>query len=365
MSARVSFDDALDAAIDAVMRGEQVSAVVARYPAHAETMRPLVELAYASQYTRGRAVPPPSPRLAANFSAVEGAAQRARIVQADTPREAPRAPWWRQKLTFASMSIPAGIVALLAVAGISGAAAASVAVTSDTSIGERVTAAAHAVTPDWIDGGDSDAATAHHGVTGNGGSAPGGNSPLVAPGSQDGSEEHSPPGPPQTITESGLISDAQGNVFTLTNDDGDFHVNIDASTVVTGAIADGAMATVAGEFTGGQNLHATSVQVTSAPALAPQQEHPDGNGVPRGGGQSGDAPGQQGDATPGNSSNDHTPGPQADRTPGPQSDRTPSGNSGQPPGQSTAAPPGEQNGNNGNGQTSGQNNGNGGGNQKP
>lgn len=364
MSARLSFDDALDAAIDAVMRGEHVDAVVSRFPAHAETLRPLVELAYASKHDRASALPA-SPRLATNFVMVAGAAQRARLTAVDAPPEAQPPPWWRQKLAFASMSIPAGLVALLAVAGISGAAAASVAVTSDTRISDQVADVARAVTPDWIDGGGSRSPASGAGATDGGNAAsPSGHAPVVAPPLQgESGNQNTPPGPPQMISESGLIGELHGSVFTLTNGDGEFHVNVDASTAITGAIADGATATVTGDLSGGQNLHAVSVEVTAAAAFPPEQDHPEGNGAP--GSPSENAPGQLDGRTPGNSTSDHTPGPQPDRTPGPPGDHTPQGSAGQPPGQSTAAPPGQQNGNNGNGGTSQQDNGNGGGSKKP
>ncbi len=136
MTGRESFDDALDAAIDAVRQGEHIDAVLARFPRHAAALAPLLRSAPFGTPGAGLAAAPMSERLAGNFTIVRAAVERAQMARdaaQNAPRRAaePRAPWWQRRLAFASLSLPAGVIALAALAGISGAAAASVAVTGN------------------------------------------------------------------------------------------------------------------------------------------------------------------------------------------------------------------------------------------
>ena len=86
---------------------------------------------------------PPTARLQANFAVVQRALVPAPMPQAasDGPE-----PWWGRRLTFATLSLPAGVF-VFAVLGASGAAAATVAATTD--LPERVAETVHHVTPDW------------------------------------------------------------------------------------------------------------------------------------------------------------------------------------------------------------------------
>jgi hypothetical protein len=338
MSGRESFDDALDAAIDAIRRGEHIDDVLARYPHHAGALRPLLQSAPFGTPGRGLARAPMSPRLADNFTIVQAAVQRARTAESPLSRstEQPHVPWQRRRLSYASLSLPAGVIALIAFAGISGAAAASVAVTN-SDIPSRVAGfVAHPLA--GVSSGDDHgggSAVTPAGIpknTPDAGSTPGGESVVpTAPGS--------PAQGTARMTVSGTISNVHGNVFTLTTADGDYKVNIDSATAVSGAIADGVTATVTGAVTGQKNLHAERVSVSDAagtPAAAPARA---------------DSPtaSPANDPTPGeptpSPSNDHTPGPPADHTPGPPAGHTPG-----PPADHT--PPG-QGGANGNGRDNG------------
>ena len=341
MSPRDSFDDALDAAIDALSHGEHIDAVLARQPRHAAALRPLLESAPFGGAETVRAGAAMSPRLADNFSIVRAAVQRAQMAQTPSaPRIAPRtAPWWQRRLAFASLSLPAGVIALAAFAGISGAAAASVAATNSdfpARVAEFVT---HPPVIGSSHGGE-------HGATATAPAHTPGAGATVAAAAQTGSPTPPSPNAPTLVTVSGTISEMHGNVFTLTAADGVYKVNTDGTTEITGTIADGATATVTGDATAQKNLHATRVDASGAPDATPTAP---GHG-------NGNSNGPQNDATPeaptpGDNS-DSTPGPGNDRTPGPPEGLTPG-----PPGDHTPPGGGGANGN-GNG------NGNGGGNNK-
>jgi hypothetical protein len=334
MSARDSFDDALNSAIDALARGEHIDSVLAREPRHAAALRPLLESAPFGGAETVRAEAAMSPRLADNFSIVRAAVQRTQMAHAPiAPRIAPQAaPWWQRRLAFASLSLPAGVVALAAFAGISGAAAASVAVTGSdfpARVAEFVTHPLPVIGSSH-DGDDRAVANAPAGAA------------TAAAGAQS-----TPPSAnaPTLVTVSGTISDAHGNVFTLTAADGEYKVNTDGTTEITGTIADGATATVTGDATAQKNLHAKRVDAAGAPDATPTEP---GNG-------NGNSNGPQNDATP-----ETTPDPENDKTPGPQNDRTPG-----PPDGHTTGPPGVHTPPGGGG-ANGNGNGNGGGNsEKP
>ena len=335
MSPRDSFDDALNSAIDALSRGEHIDSVLARQPRHAAALRPLLESAPFGAAEATRAGAAMSPRLADNFSIVRAAVQRAQMAQTPmAPRIAPRmAPWWQRRLAFASLSLPAGAIALAAFAGISGAAAASVAITNSdfpARVAEFVT---HPLPVIGSNRDGDDDANVHTPAA----------SATIASAAQSVSPTPPSSNAPALVTVSGTISDVHGNVFTLTASDGVYKVNTDGTTEITGSIADGATATVTGDATALKNLHATRVEASGASATPTAP----GNG---------NSSGPQNDATPETrtpgANNDNTPGPKNDRTPGPPDGHTPG-----PPGGHTPPGGGGANGN-GNG------NGNGGGNGK-
>jgi hypothetical protein len=318
MNARLTFDDALDRAITAMQEGRPLESVLRDYPAHATSMRPLLEVMSRAQ------APLASPRLQENFTIVRAAVQRAQIANGTSSAASPRSqtPWWRKRWALASMTAPAGLIVALLTVGAGGAAAASIAV-----INPDVTArVVGSVAPSWVESlvhnGDDPASP------GDGAQGPGdrpGSGPSGAPGGPlDGNG-------PVEVEVAGTVGELRGNVFVLSAPDGDYKVNIDASSMVDGELADGASATVSGDLTADKNLHADSVTVTAAPAAAP----PDDSGP----------------------QNDHTPGapagePAADKTPKPT--KTPSDN-GQPV---DRTPPGQDRGGGG-GSESGQGSGSG------
>lgn len=337
-----SFDDALDRAIDALQRGEQLDRVLARFPRHAGALRPLLETL---EQARRDALSPAamSPRLADHFSIVRAAVQRAQMPAQPLPaRDAGQPPsWWQRRLTFASRSVPVGAFALLAFAGVSGAAA-SIAVTGDVSVPSTVMDLVKEP-QHWLSGssgGDHDNASNSrqdspssdgHATAGNGASASSGTATEM-PGSEN---------KPSLITLDGTVSDIHGDVFTLTTAGGVYKVNTDAKTTITGTITDGARATVTGSVTAEKNMHADTVDIAATPGANDATPTP-GN-----------------DKTPGPPA-DRTPGPPPDKTTGPPADHTPEAPPGKttgppatPPGQSGSAPNGNANGN-----------GNGGGNSK-
>jgi len=301
-----SFDDALNQAIDALQRGEQLDRVLARFPRHAGALRPLLETL--EQARRGAPSPAAmSPRLADHFSIVRAAVQRAQMPAQPLPaRDAGQPPsWWQRRLTFASLSVPAGAFALLAFAGVSGAAA-SIAVTGDVSVPSTVMDLVKKP-QHWLpgtsgsdhgnasDNASSDGhATADKGASASSAAGTG----TVTPGSEN---------KPSLMTLDGTVSDIHGDVFTLTTAGGAYQVNTDAKTTITGTITDGARATVTGSVTAEKNMHADTVDIAAAPGAN--------------------------DATP-TPGSDKTPGPPVDRTPGPPADHTP----GAQPAKTTAPP---------------------------
>ncbi len=141
MSARHSFDEALDAAIDAVRRGAPVASVLAAYPEHRDELTALVTPLSAAP---ARSIPLDAARISAGYRAL-------RVAVLDARRE-PERPWWRRPVSLASLSVPAGIVALAAI-GAAGAAAGGAAVAT----GHDVPATVHRiVTLGLQDGGGAD-----------------------------------------------------------------------------------------------------------------------------------------------------------------------------------------------------------------
>ena len=359
-----SFDDALDAAIDAMRDGQPLSVILASHPAHAANLLPLLEIALSADAAAGAAGVPPSSRLIENYSVVRAAVRRARMVlPAEQPASLAR-PWWQRRLAFASLSLPAGAVAAIVITGASGAAAATVAA-ARTDIPARV---AEAVRSSWVGdlltGADP---SLHSGPTN---AAP--PATRAAANSTFAASETSTPHAERTrtaLTISGVVSDVHGNTFALTAGDTSWKVAIDGATRISGTITAGAAATATGSVSAGATLHADSVDVADGTGATPADPGSDADprktpDPPSGhtpgpppdhtpGPPPGHTPGPPADHTPGPPPG-HTPGPPADHTPGPPADRTP----GPPPGH-TPGPPADHT-------PPGQGNGNGGGNgQKP
>jgi hypothetical protein len=322
MTQRESFDEIADAAIEMTLRGVPAARVLELHPRYAEALQPLLSAAEAVRSSP--AAPAPSERLADNFAGVRAALRRARPQQ---PQVAPRG-WWQRRLSFASMSLPAGLAAGLLLVGVAAAAAGTVSQTSGlpSGITHAITfgqnggsdapsaPARSSGTPEVRSGADGEAsrtiaAGARSALTATpsgtvvmqaeetaaaGAASPGagGAAPGVAPTSTPGA----------TTTASGTIHGVHGNSFTLTGADGEWKVNIDAKTVVNGTIAEGATATVTGDVTAGKNLHAATVDVVE----------PEGPQTPTV------------TITP-SAGNGHTPGPPPDHTP-PGQAKTPGSN---------------------------------------
>lgn len=250
MSGPDPFDEALDAAIDALRRGRPVEAVLADQRPHDSALRPLLETAEAL----GAAPQAPYSRaLAHNYAILQAAVERAQMSALREPAPAAPSPWWQRRLTFASLSLPAGALALILTAAAAGGATASIATTE---VGSEVV---DLVRPQWVTdmlpGGKSDDAPGQSGVP-----APDAN-PAAPGGDAPGADNR-----PTAITVTGVVSNVNGNIFTLTNSDGAWLVQVDSGTEVTGEILDGADATVSGESTAEKNLHATSVAATGGAA---------------------------------------------------------------------------------------------------
>lgn len=289
---RESFEDALDSAIDALRAGRPLERVLSDHPAHASSLRDVLDTALLATADGGGYLPP-SPRLAEHVTIVRAAAQRAQMSPLTTQpmtNPAARPPWWQRKLTFASLSVPVGI-AVFAL-GASGAAAAAgvAAVTTD-----MPAQFARAAAPAWVE--DAVPGLGHD----NDGGSMANASPSAtaeAGASETQGDETQTPGDinrPTPVEIAGVVSDIKGNTFTLTDGEDAWFVQIDAGTVIDGEIAEGGGAAVKGDKTADKNLHADEILVT-APAPAATED----------------------DAKP-----DTTPRPE--KTPGPPEDRTPPG----------------------------------------
>ena len=321
-------------------------------PQHAEVLRPLLETA--SALNPSGVYLPPTARLQANFAVVQGALVRAPMapVLADGP-----VPWWRRRLTFATLSLPAGVF-VFAVLGAGGAAAATVAATTGLTSGSAETV--HRVTPEWshsvIPGDDGESNQQQLAATPDDGSATASYTatptPPVTPAGGGDATAASNHGP-QPVVVTGVITNVRGNTFELTVGRVVYKVQVDAKTLVDGVIEDGASADIEAGATGMDRLHATRVTITAAPAL-------------------GDPP-QQDEHEPGGPEKTHTPPGQIDKTHpapgGPEPTKTPPGQAkptktpkaeSNPPGPSATPPRRGNGGGNGNGNSGG--NGNGGGN---
>jgi hypothetical protein len=311
---RLPFDDALDAAIDALQRGRPLDAVIADQGRTGVMLGPLLETAEAARQNVTR--PPLSRALEHNYAIVQAAVERAQMAAAAQPHEPVPAPasWFKRRLTFASLSLPVGAVVAALTIGAAGAAASLVATDHGGVLGDLVSP----VLPDaMVQGDDGEKGTA---PAANNDGAPG--SSADAPGSENG---------PQETTVDGTITDINGNTFTLTVGEDEYLIQIDSNTEVAGAILEGGTAEVTGDLTAEKNLHAKNVDAQGG--TPDDAGKPDDTGKPDDPGQPGDPPGSE------NQPDD------------------PPGQSGDPPGSRSE----------GGGGTGGENsnNGNGGGSEKP
>jgi hypothetical protein len=360
-SMALPFDDALDAAVDALQRGRPLDAVVSDFGRSGPVLRPLLETASNIRASAPRV--PLSRALQHNYAIVRAALERAQMASAAQPHEPSPAPtpFWKRRLTFASLSLPVGALVLALTLGAAGATASLVVTDNGGVLGDLVAP----VVPDAIvqdhDNKQGAAPAASEGSSSN--EAPG--SPGGAPGAENGR---------QVVTVDGAVSDVHGNTFTLTDGDRQYHVQVDAKTAVDGEILEGATAEVSGDLTAEKNLHATSVKAQGGTpddkadktnnGNSKDNANPDDNGNPDNNGNSNDnaGPGDDDNANPGNNGNGNGNGPPDD----PGQPGAPPGQGGEPPGQSED-PPGSRNegGGNGNANSHDNGNGNGGGPKKP
>jgi len=368
MNGRERFDDALDAAIDAMRGGAPASDVLAAHPLHREELELLLGVVSRAVRADGGVA---APAGVDSFSRVRAALRSQRMAAAGLPASGARTngPWWARRWTLASLTLPAAAFLFVALAGASGVAAATLAVTNP----DAAAKAASAVTPEWaqrvlpksLGGEATEHSSGERGATPEAGGEDSG-SDRGAGGAQGGAGGQSGQSGQNDVTLSGDVSDVHGNTFVLTTSDGEWKVQIDAKTEVSGEIVEGATATVEGTTTGPKMLHADGVDASGGDPEPGRSEGHDKT-----------PPGQGRRNGPGGS--DGTAEPPVDETPSPNNGNgNGNGNGGGgstgPPGL-TRTPPGQGNGQGGasNGANSGAggngtpkaNNGNGGGNKKP
>jgi len=319
MILRDSFRDALDAAIDEMRKGRPLEFVLQHHARHEKALRPLLELV---QEAHGAVdvAPPPSPRLDTNFDRVRTALHDARVaepVQLHVKPGMERAPWWARKWAFASLSAPAAIV-LFAFAGATGAAASAAVVAPELSA-----QVVDAVTPEWTEtlvqhagignGADRDERHARVDDDGDDTSGDPAGDEAVLPGSNSGEANDGAPPALETVqpwvTVSGSITKVTGNMFTLVSGEDEWRVQVDGKTLLSGALVEGANASVTGFQPGDDSaIHATEVTTDAAedPSVAPGRDATpppgQGNKPEDAGPPGGDESTQQsgGDAPPGN-----------------------------------------------------------------
>jgi hypothetical protein len=290
MSRQRSFDDILDAALDAIQDGSPLDDVLASYPEYAEQLRPLLDTA--TQLDAEPAYLAPTARLQANFAAVQRELGRVRPAAAASSGQK---PWWQRRITFATLSLPAGVFAF-ALMSAGGSAAATIVAT--TGLSSRVSNTVDRVTPSWshaiIPGGDDRGEHVAPVVTRDPATDPTTapvSTPFAAPSSVPAtvaataiaSAAAVPTAPgPQPIAIAGVVANVRGNVFELTVNGSTYVVQIDANTFVEGTIADGASASVDGELTGNDRVHATRVTIVDAAETTdpPPQSEPGGGANP-------------------------------------------------------------------------------------
>ncbi len=146
MSARrESFDDALDAAIDALRSGRPLATILEEHAAHAHHLQPLLELSTRVHSDVRSAVPP----LAANFSIVRAAIRREKRGRASATRNetGTKTPWWARRAVFASLSLPVGAIIAAVVVTVGTTSATASVVATHPALPGRVT---HALRETWV-----------------------------------------------------------------------------------------------------------------------------------------------------------------------------------------------------------------------
>jgi len=304
MNRRGTFEDALDAAIDAIRNGERMEDALARFPGRGAALRPLLEAApfagAAASYIA------PTGRLQELFDTrVHSALGRAQWERGHKRPEPGPPPWWSRRVAFASLSLPAGVFAF-ALLSAGGAAAATVATT--TGMSGRIAETLEHVAPEWAQG----AIPGGHG----GGAGPA--APPATTSVPDATATDTATAPPeqtpapanthgpQSMTASGIITNVRGSTFELETADGPVTVQVDANTSVTGTIAEGATADVSGAIAGDGNLHAYTVAVSGGDATPSAQDPPPQS--PR------DPPTDKPATPPGQAETTHTPPGEAGHT---------------------------------------------------
>jgi hypothetical protein len=349
MSHHLPFDEILNAAIDELRDGQSLGGVLERYPQHAGALQPLLQAALTATAAADAGYISPSPRLQQNYTRVDAAVGRARWEASRSPQPSSTAtprPWYGRRLAFASLSLPVGIFAL-AVLGAGGAAAATVATTTGAS--DRISQLVEQVTPAWshavIPGGaDHDAPSMVAVPSSTTEPAPTETSPIAP---TDVATVTSAPGVvaatattengPQPIAATGVISNVAGNTFELLAGGITYKVQTDANTAITGEIAEGSTAEVAGELTGNDRLHATSVAISESPSGAPPESAPE-------------TPGGAPETPPGQADKTNSTGqPEKTKTPGPPAEPPSQGGAGGGGGNGNAGGNGEDENGSGNG----------------
>ena len=279
MTQRDSFDDMLDAAIEALRSGASREQAIAVAGGSAATMGGLLDTAQALSS------PPhiPAPvRLVDHYDIVRAAVERSQIARSQMiPSDhVAKTPWWSRRFHVASLAVPAGLVAALALFGFAAAAGGI----ATTSVGHDI---AGSVRPGWVEdlvetgsNGNNEGRPGEPGnPAGQDGNASGGQGnggAPIAPGSDNG---------PQVVVLNGTVAEIVGGNFTLTTGEGEFHIQIDVNTIINGEVLEGATATVEGELTAEKNLHATSLTASGGslpedPARPDNTEKPDDAGPP-------------------------------------------------------------------------------------
>jgi hypothetical protein len=240
MNYLLSFDTALDRAIDAVRRGRPLDDVLAELPGHAAAMQPLLEVA--AVVRDARPAPPRSDRLIHDYDVLRAAVERARMAaERPTPLPVPaaapaiRSPWWRTRLAY--------FLFLFTLAG-----------GSATVVG--ATTGLHDRFADLVAPGSGGSISHQAPVAPQEGAA-------FASAAATAAAEESP-----SVSVAGAVSDMRGNTFTLTNGADVWHVVLRADATVTGQLADGAGAIVSGASTGRDTILASEVAawLVEAPA---------------------------------------------------------------------------------------------------
>ena len=257
MIVRRSFDDTLNAALDKMTAGRDVSSVLAAHADLESALRPLLEVALRT-VTDAPSVPEPT-QLGSRFSTVRAAIRNQRENAGSNVTG-----WWQRRWTIASVSLSTSALAAYAIIGTGGAAAATVAISQP----EAVSHVADIVTPDWV---EDFVAPASHNDQGD-----------VRPEPQQsppGEAEATPAGVPAlvpdpeivtpergaSVTVTGTITVVNGNTFTLITADGPYHVVRNSKTALSGEIVEGAPATVTGILTV-SHIHADTITVDIANA---------------------------------------------------------------------------------------------------